>query len=173
MAQVLVLFRFLVVASTILGGLHGIIVTIPLFFRNDERGFIAYLLIACMLTAYAYVAAAGLIFWRSPNRTRPLFWAQIIQVPWISLPGLVYKFAVGATASLAFAFSNTGDKLTAGLETNFRLGSSWKLNLFRNATVGLGVNLIPVAVLLLVRYLDRLTRKLQTLAAGNPSADRG
>jgi len=162
MSQVLALLRFLVLAITILGGLHGTIVTFPLFFSDHAQGVVVYLLIACMLSAYAYVTVAGLVFWRYPDRIRPLFWAEFIQVPWISVPGLVYKFAVGSTAAVAFVFTHTDDKYSAGLETKFRLGSSWKVYLFRNAPVELGVSLIPVAVLLLLRNLHRLKNRPAT-----------
>lgn len=109
---------------------------------------------------------AGLVFWRHSNRVRPLFWAQVFQVPWISLPGLVYKFAVGLTSSIAVVFTHTpsdaGDKYSAGFATHWSLGSSWELFLFRMAPLEVGVNVVPLAVLLLLHNAHRLTNQPTT-----------
>lgn len=47
MSQVVGICRFLILAATILGGLHGIIVTLPLFFREDSQGVVVCVLLVC------------------------------------------------------------------------------------------------------------------------------
>ena len=67
MSQTLALFRFLILAVTIAGGLHGIVVTFPLFFREESQGLLVGLLLVFMLTGYAYVTVAGLVFCGMPT----------------------------------------------------------------------------------------------------------
>ncbi len=170
MSQIAV-FRFLVLATTILGGLHGVVVTLRMFFTDGSQGVFVDLVLAAMLAVYLYVIAAGLIFWRHPNRVRPLSWAQVIQIPSISLPGLVYKCAVGLTSVVAVVFthldSEAGDKYSVGFSANWSLGSSWEVYIFKMVALEVGVNVVPLVILLLLRNVHRLTN--QTGAA--PSAD--
>jgi hypothetical protein len=108
-----------------------------------------------MAAAYAFVTVAGIIFWRQPQRLRPLRWALGLQIPWISNPGVVYQFAAGLYGMVAFVASKTGDRYSAGFTTKFNLGSSCELRLFQDAPFVLGINLVPLGALLL---LNRLTQ---------------
>src|SRR5260370_6416 len=74
---------------------------------------------SAILIAYIYVTAAGVIFWRQPNKTRPLMCALAIQIPWISPPGLVYKFSAGLYIFVAIIAEHHGDKYSAGLNGKF------------------------------------------------------
>src|ERR1700722_13925417 len=150
-------FRLTLLGVTIVGGLHGIVITVGAFFRPDVPGFGVTVLLVCMVGAYAYVSAAGVVFWRHPDQSRPLFWALMIQVPWISLPGFVYKFAAGLSRSVALVANHTGDKYSAGFGTNWNLGSSSEFRLLQDAPVELGVNVAAVLALLLLRSLTRST----------------
>ncbi len=147
--------RFIVLSAAILGGLQGIVITLRLFFRDGSQGSLAFFLLGWVLIGYAFVTVAGLVFWRQPKRIRPMRWAQAIQVPWISMPGVVYKFAAGLTGAVAFVFSHTGEKYAAGYETSWKLGSSCKLSLLLNAPLELGINVAPLAVLFLLREIQR------------------
>ena len=159
MSRLRALLRFLTLSVIILGGLHGLVITFPLVFSENVRGVVTFVLWGCMLAGYSYVTIAALIFWLRPNRFRPLFWAQVIQVPWISLPGIVYKFAVGFSGAVAFIFSHTGEKYEAGYEAHFRLGSSCKLSFLENAPLELGLNLGALGVLYLLREIHRGSNK--------------
>jgi hypothetical protein len=149
-------FRVTLLALTIAGGLHGIVITIADLFSPDVRGF-GVIVVLGFVGAYIYVAVAGVVFWRYPQQRRPLFWALGIQVPWISLPGLVYKFAVGLSGSLVLDLNHTGDKYAAGFKTSWNLGSSFQFWLLQDAPVEVGINVAAVAALFLLRRLSSST----------------
>jgi hypothetical protein len=143
--------RALILATTILGGLHGCVITLHLVFSKNSQGMGVLALSGCMFAAYAYVTATGIIVWRHPNQLRPMLWAQAIQIPSISLPGLVYKFAAGLSGAVCFVLYHTGDKYGAGLSTHWNLGSSCEVRFFQNAPIELGINIVALAVLLILR----------------------
>ena len=159
MSYKLSVFRFLILSVTILGGLHGIAITIPLFFREDSQGIVTYFLLTCMLAVYAYITVSALFFWRHTNQSRPLWWALVVQIPRISLQGVVYRLAVGLNGAVALVFSHTGDKYTTGYETKWSVGSSWEISVFRNAPVELGINIVALGLLLLLYQIDHLENK--------------
>lgn len=169
MSQIPNWFRFALEALTILGGLHGIAITLVLFFKQDVHGFGTFALLACGLAAYMYVTVAGAIFLQDPKRLRPLFCALAIQIPWISTPGLVYKFAAGLVGSVAFVANHVTDTYSAGFATNWDVGSSWEFRLFQNAPIQLGVNLVALAALVFLRKLGRLTQR--PVSQAPPSSD--
>jgi hypothetical protein len=138
MPRIVILSRLVLLATTILGGLHGVVLTIRLFFDPDERGFAPAMLIGCGLAAYVYVTAAGILYWRNPNHSKPLFWGLAIQVPWVSIPGVVYKFGVGLSWAVALVANHTGDKYSAGFYSGWQLGSSWELRLLQDAPLQVG-----------------------------------
>jgi len=74
-----------------------------------------------------------------------------IQIPWISMPGFVYKFSAGFYFVGAFVAQHLGDKYSAGLNWNFNLGSSCELRLLQNAPVEVGVNIAALAALFLLK----------------------
>ena len=139
--------RATLLGTTVFGGLHGVVISAGLFFGPDVRSLAPVVLVGCMTAAYIYVTAVGVAFWRNPHRTGPLFWALGIQVPWISLPGFVYKFAVGLSGSVALVAHHTDGKYSAGLNSNWNLGSSCEIRLLQDAPVELGVNVAAGALL--------------------------
>lgn len=143
--------RATILAATILGGIQGMMLSVPLLFSQDVQGIGAYVLILLILIAYAYVTVAGVIFWRYPNQLRPLSFALAMQVPCFSAPGLVYKFAVGLVVSVSFVVNHVAGKYSAGFSTSWNLGSSYELRFLQNARVELGINVIAVAGFLLLR----------------------
>lgn len=143
--------RFTLLAVTVLGGLHGIVISLQALLSTDPRGFGASVFFGFFLIAYIYVTAAGVILWRQPKQIRPLIWALAIQIPRISMPGFVYKFSVGFYVAVALVAKHLGDKYSAGLNWNFSLGSSCEVRLLQNAPVEAGVNIAALAALYLVR----------------------
>lgn len=142
--------RFALLALTILGGLQGIVICLQGLFSPDSQGFGTSVLISAFLMAYIFVAAAGAVFWRRPNQTKPLKWALAIQIPWISLPGLVYKFSAGLYLSGALIARHQADKYSAGFHWAFQLGSSFELRLLQDTQIEVGVNVAALAALLLL-----------------------
>jgi hypothetical protein len=150
MSQVRAWVRFVLTAVTVLGGMHGIALPLRALFSPSSQGFVAAVLFGAMLIAYTYVTVAGVIFWRQPNRRRPLIWALAIQIPWISLPGFVYKFSAGLYVSVAFIAKHLADTYSAGFNWSFNLGSSCEFRLFQMAPIELGVNVAALAALFLL-----------------------
>src|SRR5438874_1789284 len=102
MLQTRAWLRLTLLTITVLGGLHGIVISLRVLFSPSPKGFGTSVIFGGILVAYIYVTTAGIIFGRQPNHTQPLMWALAIQVPWISLPGLVYKFSAGLYVAVAF-----------------------------------------------------------------------
>src|ERR1043165_1168712 len=94
--------RYTVLAMTILGGLHGISLLFLAIFEPSVQGVGNLLLLVGMLAVFVYVTVAGVFFWIRPGETRLLWWAFVIQVPHISLPGFVYNLGVGFVGTVAF-----------------------------------------------------------------------
>jgi hypothetical protein len=156
MAQMRGWLRLTLVGTTVVGGLLGIAVTLRAFFRS-EPGFGTFALLGCALLGFVYITAAGVLYWRNPRQVQPLTWALAIQVPWISLPGFVYKFAAGAVGSIALVATKEGDTLSAGLHTYWHAGSSFELRFLQDAQWELGVNAAALLLLVLLQRSIHLT----------------
>ena len=163
MSQLRAGFRLTLLVVTVLGGLHGVVISLKGLVSASSQGFGEYLLVSILLVVYAYVTTAGVIFWREPNETRPLKWALVIQVPWISLPGLVYKFVAGLHLSIGIIAKHHGDTYSAGLNWSFDIGSLCELRLFQSAPIEIGVNVAALAALFLLnREISATSGRLDT-----------
>jgi len=160
-------FRCTLLAVTVLGGLHGIVLSLRALFSPSSQGTSVFF--SAILIAYIYVTAAGVIFWRQPNKTRPLMCALAIQIPWISLPGLVYKFSAGLYIFVAIIAEHHGDKYSAGLNGKFNLGASCEFRLLQNAPMELGVTVAALAALFLLSR--SITSASATLMGPSPNND--
>ena len=158
MSQVHSGFRFTLLAVTGLGGLHGVVISLKGLVSASSQGFGEFLFVSIILVAYAYVITACVIFWREPNETRPLKWALAIQIPWISLPGCVYKFVAGLHASISIVAKHHSDTYSAGLNWSFDIGSLYELRLFQSAPIEIGVNVAALAALVLLNREIGATR---------------
>jgi hypothetical protein len=97
-----------------------------------------------------FVVGAGLLFVHDPTRTGPLLAALAIQIPELSSPVIVYKFAAGLEAS--FGVSGLENENTTGihLDWNLLLGSSWRFAILQQNPLRVGVNLAALASLILL-----------------------
>jgi hypothetical protein len=168
MAQMRAWLRLTLIGTTVVGGLLGVAVTLRAFVRS-EPGFGTFGLLGCALLGLVYITAAGLLYWRDPKQVGPLTWALAIQIPWISIPGFVYKFAAGAVGSIAVVATKEGDKLSAGLHTYWHAGSSFELRFLQDAQWELGVN--AAALLLLVLLQRSIPLTADTVEAQSSTAD--
>ena len=163
MSQVRAEFRFTLLVVTVLGGLHGVVISLKGLVSASSQGFGEYLLVSIVLVLYTYVITAGVIFWREPNETRPLKWALAIQVPWISLPGFVYKFAAGFHVFTGFIAEHHRDRYSAGFNWSFDIGSLCELRLFQSAPIEIGVNVAAFAALFFLnREISATSGRLET-----------
>jgi len=88
--------RLTLITMTVGGGFAGVILTIQSLLDSGSRGPVHLVLLAGFLALYAFVTACGLLFVHDPSRLRPLLVALAIQIPWVSTPLVVYKFAAGS-----------------------------------------------------------------------------
>lgn len=158
-------FRILLVAILILGGLHGAGLTASILIQPESLSFGNAVVWACMLLAYLVAAAVGFLYWRRPNEVRAVMWTLAVQVPWISIPGLVYKFSVSGYLVLAFVANHKAEKYLAGFNANFNLGSFCEIRLLQNAPIELGVNIVPLVALVFLQRLGRLECERQPVTA--------
>jgi hypothetical protein len=89
--------RLALITTTGGGGFTGIALTLSLF-RSQGTGFPSLILLIGFLVLYVFVLTSGLLFVRDPQRTGPLLAALAVQIPYISTPLIVYKFAAGVYA---------------------------------------------------------------------------
>ncbi len=142
--------RLTLLALTILGGLYGLVET-TIFSIAGVSGIFSLFVLVILISAYAFITVAGIIFWRKPETVRPLHWALGMQIPWISCPGIVYQLSTGMYLMVGFLVGVNGENYSAGFATKYNIGSSYELRLFQLAPFGLGINLIALTALLLLR----------------------
>ena len=85
--------RLLFITITVGGGFTGFVLTFQSLFNSPHQRPLNVLLTIIFLALNAYVFVSGLLFVRDEQRTRPVMAALAIQIPWISSPLMVYKFA--------------------------------------------------------------------------------
>jgi hypothetical protein len=169
MAQMRTWLRFTLISMTVVGGLYGAAMTLLAFFRADAPGFGVSVLFGCILLGFVYVTAAGLLDWRKPRQVRPLIWALAIQIPWVSMPGLVYKFAAGFLWAITLYATQKSGKYSSGFNIRFKVGSTSELRFLQDAPLELGVNVAALALLVLLRKSTRLAAN--TVEAQSPITD--
>jgi hypothetical protein len=92
--------RLTLVAATVGGGFAGMVLA-DQSLSNPAGHRPAYVvLMVAILALYTFVTASGLWFVWDIRRIRPLLAALAIQIPWLSTPLIVYKFAAGFFAVL-------------------------------------------------------------------------
>lgn len=147
--------RVTVLLVTIPGGVFGFVVTLRAILAGNIRGIAAVSLVVCVLLAFAFVTLAGILYWRDPKESTPLMWALAIQIPWVSLPGIVYKFVVGAYGFVGLVVTHNSENYSIGFSANGSLGSLFEIRILQNANIELGVNAVALALLLLLRRFGR------------------
>jgi hypothetical protein len=153
--------RLTLITVTVGGGFTGLAATVQSLCNSQSQPPLNLLLIAVFLALYAYVTVSGLMFVHDPQGTRPLIAALAIQIPWISSPLIVYKFAAGFHAALAVG---------GGLDAEARLGCFFKFSLFEENPWRIGVNLFALAILIL---LCRSVRTPTSIVSSTASAPAG
>ena len=100
------------------------------------------------LLLYAGILVAGLIFVHNPRCTTPILVAMAIQIPWVSSPLLLYQFSTGLKFVLSLSTPSQSDRF--GLNSGFELylGSTFKFDFAHDHPWGVGVNLVPLVLLI-------------------------
>ena len=133
---------------TVGGGFAGVVVSIQFLIQSLDQRPLVLPIAAVFLLLYTYITVAGLLFVHEPNCTRPLLWALVLQVPWVSSSILVYKFAVGLVLLAGANYSQA----TGGLTLNYEwtLGSRSTVAIFQQSPVIVGINFGALVFLILL-----------------------
>ena len=131
--------RLTLVTMTIGGGFTGAVTTSQVLLspQTTSPAFVAVGVV--FLALHVFVLVSGLLFVQNSARVMPLVVALAIQIPYLSSPVVLYRFADGLCGGVGVAES--------GLFGWWRLGTDWYFGLLRPLPWGIGINLVPVAML--------------------------
>jgi|HubBroStandDraft_1064217.scaffolds.fasta_scaffold81906_2 hypothetical protein len=159
--------RLTLVTMTIGGGFTGVVVTSQAFSNAEGHGPAHLVLMSGFLALYAFVTASGLFFVWDARCIRPVLAALAIQVPWISTPVIVYKFAAGSHAVLTVGSPEEAGNFGLRFGAEAMLGSIFRFELFQEAHWSIGVNF--AALLLLVLSWPRARRPEEIVTGAEKS----
>ena len=142
--------RLTLIVMTVGGGFSGFAGTSEALFDSSGTSTINQLLKLVFLGLYSFVVASGLLFVQRPTRTGPLLTALAIQIPSVSSPLVVYRFAAGLAAFLDFGGLGKENSSGLHLDWEMRLGSFWSFSLQQDKPLRVGVNLAALAILVLL-----------------------
>ena len=142
--------RLTLITITIGGGFHGSVLTFQSLFDSLGQKPLILIIKAIFLSLYAYVTISGLLFVNNPQRTRPLLAALAIQIPWISSPVIVYKFATALQAVLSIGSPEKAGYFGLRLGSEFFLGSSWQFALLQENPWRIGINVFALLLFMLL-----------------------
>lgn len=140
--------RLTLITMTVGGGFTGLVVSLQIFIQSLGQQWPSILIAAIMLLLYIYVFVAGLLFVQSPQRTGPLFWALLIQIPWISSSILVFNFAAGLGFLLGIKYADSGIGFAPGWY--YAIGAHSDLVVMRHNPVIIGMNICAFGFLVLL-----------------------
>jgi hypothetical protein len=126
---------------TVGGGFAGAMVTLPVL--NSSYPLSAKMIAGAFVLANVYVVAAGLILVQNSRITSPLMLALAIQIPVFSSPILSYTYALG----LYLVTGLTGTRLFF----TYGFGARWQFFILREAPWTIGINIVPVILLIAVK----------------------
>jgi hypothetical protein len=140
--------RATLILLSIGGGFAGVSLSIPLF-ANANFGIA--LIIFVFILMYAFVAATGLLFALDERKTKPLCIALALQLPFLSSPLLIYKFGAGFLATLFMGGPSPADNIGFRVGWEWYFGAFWRFGLLENAPWTVGINIVPLVMLILLR----------------------
>ena len=133
-------FRRFLVVLTIGGGFLGVVILVDTLFTAQNTPVLVYAIFAFLIALYIYGIFAGIRLSEDANRYGYVLFFYALQVPFLSSPILVYRFACGFHATIwVIGFS---------IGWMFRLGSDCQLTILQPNSWGGGVNLFAAAILL-------------------------
>jgi hypothetical protein len=156
-------FRRFLVVLTVGGGFLGVVIsTDTLFAAKNTPGF-GYAMIALFIALYIYGIFAGIRLSENASHYGHVLFFYALQVPFISSPILLYRFACGFHATIWVVGFSVG--------WMFRLGSDCQLAILQQNSWGGGVNLFAAAILfaLVVHFFSD---EHKATAPGRSATDR-
>jgi hypothetical protein len=136
--------RLLLVLLTVGGGFAGATFTSVGFFGAQGASAVLYFV---EFVLYVFITASGLLFVHDASHTTLLVIGLALQIPWLSNPLFTYLLKSGCGLSIGLV----GD--SANLSFKFEtlwLGSEVQVTMHPEPPWVLGVNLVPLVLLLLL-----------------------
>lgn len=155
--------RLTLVTLTVGGGFLGFVYTLPMF--SSTLTALKFVEASCSLLLYSFVTVSGLIFVHDPDSTGPLFGALALQVPWVSSPVVLYHFSTG----LKFVLKGTYPQDAFNLGFEAFLGSTFRFDVAQAHPWGIGVNLVPI-ILIVIMVKSARSRVSQPTQSGSSTA---
>ena len=134
------LLRVALITMTVGGGFKGVILTVQLLASSDSSAVVQRVLVVMFLALYGFVAACGLWFACDRRRVRPLLAALAIQIPWVSTPLVVYKFAAGLYAVVSVGGPQDAGDLGVRFGAEALFGSTFRVAWLQEIPWSVGVN---------------------------------
>jgi hypothetical protein len=137
-------FLLTLVLATVGGGFAGLVTCAQLLVGASGRGIGYDLPVVIFLLLYLFVAISGLALVLNPRCTGLALAAVAIQIPLISFPLFIYKFAAGFQLTLAIG---SGHGRT-GFDFRWFLGSGFTFRIAGHPEypLNIGINLFALAL---------------------------
>lgn len=145
--------RMVLVLILVGGGFMGFSITSVAIVGGQTEGVSAKAVMAFLAAIYIFIVWAGLEFVQDPNRRILLYAALGLQTVWCSTPLLTYQLWGGANLNLGLL----GWKVQAGAS----FGAGCYLTFFQPTTIGFGVNLVAIALLVLLYHADQIDDEIR------------
>lgn len=141
--------RLVLVALSVGGGFTGAAMTLPLLLHPVVHSFSHMLMTACFFLLFGFVTVSGLMFVANWEKTRLLFVALALQIPYISSPLLTYKFGTGLPVFVIVGFPEAG-RVGLYFGGDAALGSTWRFGYGEDVPLQIGVNVAAAVMLFLL-----------------------
>ncbi len=148
------------------GGFSGAALSLTLL-RNAK--LMPALIPIVFIFMYGFVAAAGVMFALDRRKTKPLLTAFALQIPYLGSPWLTYKFGAGLIAAGFIGGPSAADNIGVRVGGEWFFGAFWRFGLMENAPWVLGVNIVPLAILIILRRAALQNQELETVEATTSS----
>jgi hypothetical protein len=149
---------------TIGGAFLGWIATLDSFFTIRDTPLIGYGIMIIFVALYGYGIFAGIRFTETTKPDIHLFLYYLLQIPFISSPFVVFRFGSGLQTTVAII----GFRLAWILH----LGSDWQFALLSPNQWGLGLNLFPLCIILVLYFCAvRQLNERRSFCAANSKSD--
>ena len=151
--------RLTLVTLSVGGGFAGLAAIVDAMCGPAAQGVATAAIFVGFLSVFLFVLIAGLLLVQNPRRVTPMIVALALQVPIISSPVIAYRLISGLNVSAAVSEGN--------LVFSYRFGSFAQFNYLQQLPFALGVNFVPLA-LLIATVITTPRRRRESVAIPEP-----
>jgi len=131
--------RLTLITLMVGGGFTGAADTSLALFSPQVEGPALVVICGTFVLLYLFVLITGLLLAHDRQRIMPLVVALALQIPVISSPIIAFRFGAGLVLPVGLGES--------GFFWWIRFGADWQFNLLQRLPWGVGINLVPIALL--------------------------